>query len=515
MSAIKTADTFDSRFEALEKDPVFLRKRRATLLCFSIRMFLLGAEYAIILPSIWLYLKKFDSQTWFLGLVVAVYPLAAVLSMPIVGRFYDRTKRAKEAILVLNFFEIAGNIVYALPYSQWLPFFGRFFAGLGDGFYSVANSELVFTYRSSERTSVYAMMEVGRVLGLTIGPAFNFFLQKVDFSIGSWRIDFGTSPGLLMTLFWILMQVLTVFFTSNLARTIEERSKYFPNIKLDTRVPPTDYMIDNKRVRETSLCESVLDLHVGDTDPLLANGRQNYYETIAEIEEDDTFHCSLAESNKAPEKGSLMYIVRELCTIEIMVLFYCDLALWLSQTELEVLLPLVTQENYGWGETYLSIVYMVGGVYLILIFVAMSTLGSKFKVKDQSYVIWALLLTTCSLSLLIMEQIPDSKDLKTRITIFMFICLTTYSAIPLNLVAIKSLVTKLTVRETQGMTQGVYSSISRVALVLGPILASAAFHNRVVFGSVMGILCLTALFVFVLSLRKLRTKIAYVEQYSN
>ena len=32
---------FDSRFESLEKDPVFVRKRKATLACFVIRMFLL------------------------------------------------------------------------------------------------------------------------------------------------------------------------------------------------------------------------------------------------------------------------------------------------------------------------------------------------------------------------------------------------------------------------------------------------------------------------------------------
>lgn len=236
---------FDHRFEGLEKDPVFLRKRKTTLICFFIRMFLLGAEYAIILPSIWLYLKRFNVPTWYLGLVVAIYPTAAVLSLPVVGRIFDKTKRTKELILVLNVFEIVGNIIYAIPYSKWFIFIGRFFAGLGDGFYACATSEIVYTYPLESRTGALALLELGRVLGLTFGPAFNFFLVRVNFQIGNWSIDSGTSPGLFMAILWILSQIITMVYISNLSSLVEERARYQPNIKLDTKVPPQrDYEID-------------------------------------------------------------------------------------------------------------------------------------------------------------------------------------------------------------------------------------------------------------------------------
>ena len=270
---------FECRFEGLEKDPVFIRKRKATVACFIIRMFLLGCEYAIILPSIWLYLKRFEAAPWFLGIVIAVYPTAGVVSLPLVGWAFDKTKRTRTLLLILNAFEIVGNVVYSLPLSRWFVFFGRMFAGFGDGFYAIASSEIVFTYPASQRTGIYALLELGRVLGITFGPALNFFLVKVDFSIGIWRIDFGTAPGLFMALLWILSQVLTVYYVSDLSRIIDERSRYYPNIKLDTRTrPPSTYKIDGKRVRETSLCASVLDITVGEDKPLLSgsHGKPHY-----------------------------------------------------------------------------------------------------------------------------------------------------------------------------------------------------------------------------------------------
>ena len=237
-----------------------------------------------------------------------------------------------------------------------------------------------------------------------------------------------------------------------------------------------------------------------------------------DITEDEEFYdnsvsaTSFIESEKSPPpsqptKTGYFASISHLFVREVMVLFYSDLVLWLAQTEFEVLLPLVTQQDYGWKETYLSVVYMVGGGWLMVVFFAMYKLSDRTNVKDQHYVLISLLLTTCALVLLMLEQLPAATDLQSRITVFMMICLLCFSAIPLNLVAIKSLITKLTPVETQGVTQGVYSSISRIALILGPIIAGVAFHNRIIFGSVMAVLTLCGLCGVTLSLRKIRVKL--------
>ena len=513
--------TFDSRFENLEKDPVFLRKRKATVACFIVRMFLLGAEYAIILPSIWLYLKTFNVDPWFLGIVIAVYPFAAVISLPVVGYLFDKLKRIKEIILILNSFEIIGNIVYSLPISPWMIFSGRFLAGLGDGFYACATSEVVHTYPVSQRTSIFALLELGRVLGVTFGPALNFFLSKVNFHIGSWRIDSGTSPGLFMALLWILCQVITVYYTSNLSLLIEERARYYPNIKLDTRGPQTnDPSREIKRLRETSLCESV-----NDEEPLISQTKRPfklYKSTNGALYVDDnlTEEESYTESNNSdssislhdvPPKSDALQLLLALCTTEILSIFYSDLVLWLVQTEFEVLLPLVTQENYHWGESNVSIVYMVGGVWLMFVFFLIYKFSEMLKIKDQHYVLLSLIFTIAALLLLMCEQIPESKDIKKRLPIFLSICVLIFSTIPLNLVAVKSLVSKLTPREKQGLAQGVYSSIGRIALIMGPILAGTAFRHLIIFAMAMSIMCVIGLVWFVLNLGKINRKIVIME----
>lgn len=523
---------FDQRFEGLEKDPVFLRKRKATLICFFIRMFLLGAEYAIILPSIWLYLKRFNVETWYLGIVVAIYPTAAVVSLPIVGRVFDKTKRTKELILVLNMFEIIGNVIYAIPYSKWFIFIGRCLAGLGDGFYACATSEIVHTYPLASRTGALALLELGRVLGLTFGPAFNFFLVKVDFKIGRWSIDSGTSPGLFMAILWLLSEIITIFYTSNLSALVEERARYQPNIKLDTKIPPPkDYEIDFRRVRETSLCESVLDVTYGDEKPLIpkqyrkhfkcyksANGKTIIDDSIVtddDFQEEDITTDAVEESVQIESQKSFLQTMLEIVlSTEIMAIFYCDLVLSLVQTEFEVFLPLITQEGYGWKETETSGVYMVGGVWLMFVFFLMYKFADKSKVKDQHYMVISLVLTTFALILLMCEVLEETK-LKVRVAIFCVICVFVFSSIPLNLVAAKSLVTKLTPRETQGVTQAMYSSISRISLILGPILAASAYSHRLVFSACMGCLCILGLIAMVLLLRKIRRKIASMQELGN
>ncbi|XP_012560431.1 uncharacterized protein LOC100212592 isoform X2 [Hydra vulgaris] len=514
---------FDSRFENLEKDAVFIRKRKATVACFITRMFLLGAEYAIILPSIWLYLKKFNVEPWFLGIVIAVYPFAAIISLPVVGYLFDKLKRIKEIILILNSFEIIGNIVYAIPISKWMVFMGRFLAGLGDGFYACATSEVVHTYPVSQRTGIFALLELGRVLGITFGPALNFFLSKVDVQIGGWRIDSGTSPGLFMALLWILCQVITIYYTSNLSLLIEERARYYPNIKLDTRGLNFDCSKESKRMRETSLCESL-----NDEEPLISQTKLSfklYKSTNGALYVDDNlteeeswaesnnsdFSTSLNSSKILPPKSDLLKLFLTLCTTEILCIFYADLVLWLAQTEFEVLLPLITQESYNWGENYVSVVYMVGGVWLMIVFFLIYKFAEKLKIKDQHFILISLIFTVLALLLMMCEQIPDSKDIKKRLPIFISICVLIFSTIPLNLVAVKSLVSKLTPREKQGLAQGVYSSIGRVALILGPILASAAFSHLIIFATVMSVLCIIGLVWFVLNLGNIRRKITLMD----
>ena len=392
----------DTRFDELEKDKVFLRKRKLTLTVFVMRMFLLGVEYAVVLPSIWLYLKRFNVKPWFLGVVVAVNPAAGVILLPITGRLFDKTRRTRALILIMNIFEIIGNIIYSLGLSKWCVFIGRMFSGFGDGFYVIATSEIVFTYPVSKRTGIYSLLELGRFLGITFGPAVNFMLAKIDFSVGSWCIDKGTSPGIFMAVLWILLQVVIVYFVTDLSRFMDKHVRNFNSLKkIET---PDSPMLDEKGEQETSLCDSGIEIAVEKEQSPLPNGgahvrsmHSKFNESTGDVfvilhhgddgiaENEEYMEDNEISENKEykerrtsgyikyvkPDqyiKTDIMKIAQQLCTKEILVLFYSDLVLWLAITEFELFLPLITQEDYGWKETDTSIIYIVGGVWLMFVF---------------------------------------------------------------------------------------------------------------------------------------------------
>ena len=153
---------------------------------------MIGVEYSVVLPSALLYMETFNVSSVFMGLVIAAYPFAGMISLPIFGWIYDKTKKTKQLILLLNLFQIVGNILYAIPYSKWLPLSGRFIAGLGDGFIACAIGEIANIYPKSSRTAIMSLLELGRVLGLILGPTINFFIGKRTYYLGKWRLDYAT-----------------------------------------------------------------------------------------------------------------------------------------------------------------------------------------------------------------------------------------------------------------------------------------------------------------------------------
>eukprot|EP00111_Clytia_hemisphaerica_P009437 TCONS_00027689-protein len=458
----------------MESDPLFLLKRRLLVLAFAIRMFFIGVEYSVILPSCLLYMKTFDVSNVYMGLVVAAYPFAGMISLPIVGRIYDKTKRTRELFIVLNFLQITGNIIYAIPFSYYLPLSGRFLAGLGDGFLACAMGEITYAYPKSYRTGILSIMELGRVLGLVVGPAIAFFIGKKTYYVWRWRLDYATLPGVIMAFCWLLYEMLTLCFVFNVSKEMTEKASMVDE----------DDLTDNDERSISRMCS------FEHTDP---EAKSFYYkdsdETSKLVEsEDKAVEIDEAENldqNGSEDKRSIKSALKELFGIEFLLLFYVDCVLWLAQTEFEILLPFVTEFEYHWAPKWAGMVYMVGGVELIIIFVLLYYVCSKCAVRDSYMLILSCILTMGSTGLLIYEGVP--KDINDRVIVFIFICLLVFTSIPFNLVASKAMLSKICRPESQGFIQGFYASVTRIALIMGPIMGSLVFHHRQVYGIVASV----------------------------
>ena len=475
----------------MESDRLFLLKRRLLVLCFSIRMFFIGVEYSVILPSCLLYMKTFDVSSIFMGLVVAAYPFAGMISLPIVGRIYDKTKRTRELFIILNLLQIIGNIIYAIPFSIWLPLAGRFLAGLGDGFAACAMGEITYIYPKSYRTGILSIMELGRVLGLVVGPAITFFIGKKTYYLWRWRLDYATMPGVIMAFCWLLYELLTICFVFNVSKEMAQEASSMDDSDLSSEEEDETSSIGNMCSFEHTDPEDKTFYKSNDTTPLVEKMK------IVDEAED-------LDDQKNADERSIKTILKEMMGAEFLVLFYVDCVLWLAQTEFEIFLPYLTEFEYKWSPKWTGMVYMIGGVELVIIFLVLYFICSRCQIRDSYMLILSCVLTMGSTGLLIYEGVP--KDINDRVIVFVFISLLVFTSIPFNLVASKAILSKICRPESQGFIQGFYASVTRIALIAGPIIGSLVFHHRQIYGIVASVASFLAAFGIILCIPRLNRR---------
>lgn len=193
------------------------QKRRLTYVTIGVFFVLGGIEYAVILPTLWLYLsEKFGASSYFLGLVLSAFSLADMLASPIIGRWSDRTGNTRVIVLIANLPQFIGSIMYFLGISPWFLVASRFVVGLGCGASAALLADIARVTTEEERTSKYAIFMSCRQIGLLLGPGCNLFLMHIKFSIGPFVVNSYSIPGLFMAFLWIIHELLTIFMFWNL-----------------------------------------------------------------------------------------------------------------------------------------------------------------------------------------------------------------------------------------------------------------------------------------------------------
>ncbi|XP_066928638.1 uncharacterized protein [Clytia hemisphaerica] len=479
---------------------VFQLKKRLLIMSFVLRYFMMGVEYSIILPTALLYMKTFNAGPFMTGLTIAAYPVAACISLPICGYFYDSTKRVKELLLILNGFEILGNLIYALPFSMLLPLLGRFIAGIGDGFLALTVGELTYLYEEKHRLGVITLLEFGRVLGLIVGPSFNFLIEGKRVQFDTWVLDNNTLPGVIMAIAWLVMEVITIFCVFNLAKQlidvkmenkdefdeIEDSVSLLPREKAEQEVPfdgSSDSLFDSPGDTEMSpenpFDDMESELSKSSSNSSLVTPEQDAIEEIGQ----GVFH------EKQREFADYWQSLKEILCVEFLLITTADFMLWFCQTNFEILAPYITEFDYGWTPQLTGMIYVVGGVLVIMVFLLMYFLSAKCSVKDAHLLVVSLGMTQISLLFLIYES--TLHELMARQLVFTAIAVCVFISIPLNLVCSRSLLSKLFHPDKMGIVQGLSSAIARITMILGPILGGYIFKGRIIYGTI------TSVFVFI------------------
>lgn len=508
---------------------MFLLKKRLLLMSLFIRYSLCGVEYSVVLPTALLYLKSLDAGPFFTGVTIAAYPAAAMISLPIFGYLYDKTKRTKELLLLLNFFELVGNILYALPYSKWFPGFGRFIAGLGDGFFALSVGEITHIYAPYQRLGILSIMELGRMAGIIVGPTFNILIKGQRYFIDTWVLNDDTLPGVLMAFLWLLMELITAFCVFNLAKECtaftkpktEEEAAKEPLLE-ESNGNDTDCSEDEQGHQEKHLTASAdrretssvdvdqeerdIASSCSDSSSSIASNGTRSSKASKQIQNSST---STSKSAASSEQSYWEKLVEIFC-VEFVIIALVDFVLWFSQTNMEILCPYITEFSYHWSPATTGLIYVFGGIEIVLAFGLLYVVATRLKVKETSFLAASLVFTQMGAGLLIYETIPT--NIHVRYGIFAATATCVFASIPLNLVCSKNLLTKLFRPELQGMVQGISSAISRITMITGPILSGFIYEDRRTYGVILSIVCFCSIVAFFSCTGKLNKRVRTVKK---
>lgn len=460
------------------KNLSFNAKRNVTVAAFSLRMICMGIEFAVIFPSVWLYLKIFHVEYWYLGLVLSAYNMVGIVSTVLVGRLADATRKIRLTGFLWNITEIVGNIVYALHFHVAFPLIGRMVAGFGEGYISAMWGELARVTTKEQRTRYFAILKGSNLFGAAIGPAFNLFLKDFNFYIGKWHIDFRTSPGFFMGIVWVVVTFVMLYFVYDLSSEMRDKETYQP-------LPQDKQHID----------DTVGSLLSGSVTP----EQSLYHEDISENGDKD----SKEEDEVIEETTSSFKIALQdmFMKFEVIVLVYLLFFMYVTHTCLQGITPLVAERMLIWGETKISILYTVWGLEIIAVLIVVWVVSPK--ISDRIILLLAVICGNIATVGLIVLSFSEPRSDVCYYS-FLITILLEGVGIAITVVVGRSLVSKHTRSENQGLVHAILTAFNRLAGLFGPIFGSSLYTHKTVMGCLMAVTQFIGLILLLTAFRKLK-----------
>ncbi|MEM6285467.1 MAG: MFS transporter, partial [Chloroflexota bacterium] len=147
--------------------PAGLSVERVAPVFFLLLVDVLGLT--VILPLLHLYAAKFGATPLQIGMVVAAFPIAQLVGVPMMGALSDRFGR-KPLLLISQVTTCASFVLLGLANTLWLVILSRMIDGLFGA--NIATAQAALTDISSEEDRARALGLTGAAFGIgfVLGP---------------------------------------------------------------------------------------------------------------------------------------------------------------------------------------------------------------------------------------------------------------------------------------------------------------------------------------------------------
>lgn len=132
---------------------------------------------SMILPLVPYYATRMGAGGFMIGLVIASFSLAQLVSAPLWGRLSDRYGRRPAILLGLLVSSVA-YVVFAYAGTLALLLASRFVQGFGAGTVGVLQAYVADAMHEEERAKSLGWLSAATSFGVVIGPAFGSFLTS-------------------------------------------------------------------------------------------------------------------------------------------------------------------------------------------------------------------------------------------------------------------------------------------------------------------------------------------------
>ena len=133
----------------------------------------------MIIPLMPFYATKLGASGLIVGLLVASFSVAQLISAPIWGRVSDRYGRRPALIIGLSASLIA-YLVFAYADSLWLLFLSRIIQGAGGGTVSVVQAYVADATKPEDRAKSLGWLSAVTNAGVAIGPVIGSWVQHLS-----------------------------------------------------------------------------------------------------------------------------------------------------------------------------------------------------------------------------------------------------------------------------------------------------------------------------------------------
>ena len=186
---------------------------------------------------------------------------------------------------------------------------------------------------------------------------------------------------------------------------------------------------------------------------------------------------------------------------EVVVLVYLLFFMYVTHTCLQGITPLVAERMLKWSETKVSIVYTVWGMEIIAVLIVVWLLSPK--IADRVILLSAVICgALASVSLIVLSYSTPESDVcyySFLVTIFL-----AGVGISITVVVGRSLVSKHTQPENQGLVHAILTSFNRLAGLLGPIFGSSLYTHKTVMGCLIAAVQFLGLILVIVAFRRLK-----------